>query len=157
MPKLNIPTLCAVSLAALTLTGTTAAAVAAREARTAKAPVTPKPGRYSGTAGPFTLSFKVTADSKKITHLVTMYNPAADCGIPTNGQSEGFPALAIRKGRFTGSTVLSPPSGTEVSFSIQGSFSTPTRAAGTIHGHLTVTSLPPCNDHVSFIVQRIGK
>ena len=119
--------------------------------------MTPRPGRYSGFAGPFNLSFKVSSDSKRITHLVTIYNPAANCGIPTNGQSEGFPALAVRKGRFTGSTVLSPPSGTEVSFSIQGSFSTPTRAAGTIHGHLTVVSLPPCNGHMSFTAQRVGK
>ena len=118
--------------------------------------VTPRPGRYAGSAGPFTLSFKVAAGAREITHLVTMYNPAADCGIATNDEHEGFPTLAVRKGRFTGTTVLRPPSGIPVFFSIEGSFSTPTRAAGTVHGRLTVVSLPTCSDHVSFTAQRVG-
>lgn len=144
-------------LAILASAGAAAGPAAARDAHDGTAVVTPRPGRYTGFAGPFTISFKVSPDRKTITHLVTIYNPAADCGIPTNGESEGFPTLAVRKGRFTGSTVLSPPSGSRVFFSIQGSFSTPTRAAGTIHGHLTVVSLRPCSDHVSFSVQRVKK
>ena len=122
------------------------------------ASVTPKPGRYSGSAGLFTLSFTVSAGGKQITHLVTDYNPAADCSVPTSIQSEVFPTLAVHRGSFTGSTTLGS-SGSAQFFSIRGSFSTPAKAAGTIHGHFSIphNALPPCSNTTAFTVQRVGK
>jgi hypothetical protein len=128
----------------------------AEPARTASA--TPKPGRYTGFVGPFSLSFKVSAGGRQITDLVTGYDPGAECSVPTNGQSERFPALSVRKGSFTGSTTLAPPSGIEQFFSIKGSFSSSTRAAGTMHGHFSIphNALPPCSNTSTFTAQRVG-
>ncbi len=119
---------------------------------------TPKPGHYSGAAGLFNLSFTVSANGKQITHLVTDYNPAAECNVPTSIQSEAFPTLAVRKGAFTGSTTLGS-AGSVQFFSIKGSFSTPTKAAGTIHGHFTIphNALPPCSNTTAFAAQHVGK
>lgn len=135
-----------------------AAAGAASGARAGAATnaVVPKDGRYSGFAGPDTMHFRVTADGKKIIDLVTTYNPAADCSIPTSSvQTEEFGTLEIHDGSFTGSSSdVIPSSETPQHFSIDGHFVSDTRAEGTIHGHLDVTSLPPCNDHVPFKVSR---
>jgi hypothetical protein len=78
--------------------------------------------------------------------------------VPTNGQSERFPELAVRKGSFTGSTTLSPRSGIEQFFSIKGSFSSPTRAAGTMHGHFSIphNALSPCSNTSAFTALRVG-
>jgi hypothetical protein len=100
-------------------------------APTHKAAVTPRPGRYSGFVGPFSISFRVSSNSKQIMSLASTFNPAADCGVPTNLETEHFPKLAIRKGAFTGSDVFNPPSHILVFFSIRGSFSG-RRQAGTI-------------------------
>jgi hypothetical protein len=144
------------SLALCALLLALAAGASADSATVAGSPATPRAGRYSGNAGPYTLSFKVSSDRKRITHLVTNYNAAADCSIPTGETTISFPALAIKKGRFTGSTVVREPSGISESFSIQGSFSSPTRAGGTVHGNLAVPTFRPCHDHVALAVHRIG-
>jgi hypothetical protein len=114
--------------------------------------VVPKDGRYKGFAGVDTIRFTVTSDGKKITGLVTTYNPAADCSIPTSAQTESFGTLEIHDGTFKGSTSTS--GGADETFSIDGHFASDTRAEGTIHGHLVVKSLPPCNDHAPFTVTR---
>jgi hypothetical protein len=117
--------------------------------------VVPKDGRYAGFVGPDTIHFTVTADGRKVAHLVTTYNPAANCSIPTAGQTESFGTLEIHDGSFKGSTSdVIPSGGTPQNFSIDGHFVSDTRADGTIHGHLVVKSLPPCNDHEPFTVSR---
>jgi hypothetical protein len=143
---------------ALVAAALVAGTVSAGAAPAHSASVTPKPGRYSGSAGLFTLSFTVSAGGKQIAHLTTDYNPAADCSVPTSIQSEAFPTLAVRRGSFTGSTTLGS-SGSAQFFSIRGSFSTPTKAAGTIHGHFSIphNALPPCSNTTAFTVQRVGK
>jgi hypothetical protein len=120
--------------------------------------VNPKDGRYKGFVGPDTIHFKVTDDGRRITHLVTTYNPAANCSIPTADQTESFGTLKIQDASFRGRTTdVVPSGGTPQSFSIDGHFVSDTRADGTIHGHLVVTSLPPCNDHQPFRVSRANK
>ena len=93
-----------------------AGGASADRASIAGSPARPRAGRYAGSAGPYTISFKVSSDRKRITHLVTNYNPAGDCGIPTSETNIGFPALSVKKGRFTGSTVVREPSGGIESF-----------------------------------------
>jgi hypothetical protein len=139
--------------------GTGALAADAASAAPHKTPVTPKPGRYSGFVGPFSISFRVSSNSKQITSLASTFNPAADCGVPTNLETERFPKLAIRKGAFTGSDVFNPPSQILVFFWIHGSFSTKTRAGGTMHGHFSLphNALPPCSVSTSFTASRVGK
>jgi hypothetical protein len=129
----------------------------ARTARLAKAAVKPEAGRYSGFVGPFTISFQVAAGGARITHLVTTFNGATFCSVPTAEHSVAFPALAVRDGRFTGSTSLNPPSHIIDYFSISGKFTTATRASGTVHEHFTVTSLPPCSASDAFSVTRVRK
>lgn len=129
----------------------------ARSASVAKATVKPEPGHYSGFVGPFTIGFEVPAGGQKITHLVTTFNGATLCSVPTSAISIGFPTLAVRDGGFTGSTSLNPPSHIVDYFSISGKFTTPTRASGTVHEHFTVTSLPPCHASDAFAVTRAGK
>lgn len=129
----------------------TAGAVSASTAKTDH--VVPKDGTYKGSAGVDTISFKVTADGTKIVDLVTTYNPAADCSIPTADQKESFPAMKIHDGEFKGSTDLG--GGIVQTFELSGSFTNDTHVKGTIHGHLTVTSLPPCNDQQPFDAARV--
>jgi hypothetical protein len=117
--------------------------------------IVPKDGRYTGFVGPDTIHFKVTSDGRRIVDLVTTYNPAANCSIPTADQTESFGTVNIDGGSFKGSTSdVIPSGGTPQHFSIDGHFVSDTRAEGTIHGHLVVTSLPPCNDHQPFTVRR---
>lgn len=115
----------------------------------------PRPGTYSGFDAADTISFKVSADGKMITGLSSTFNPAADCGIPTSGQHERFPALKIRKGHFRGSVAGSGEA--EEHFAIQGRFVTPTEATGKVSGSLKVRSLPPCHASQPFTVKRKGK
>jgi hypothetical protein len=132
-----------------------ASAVGSSKAGAAARKIVPKDGRYKGFVGPDTIHFRVTSHGKKITNLVTTYNPAANCSIPTADQTESFRTLDIHDGSFKGSASrVTPSGGTPQHFSIEGHFVTDTRADGTIHGHLVVTSLPPCNDHEPFKVSR---
>jgi hypothetical protein len=156
MPRLRTHCLCVA--AALLVVGATVPAAAgaagsSKAARPSKA-VVPKDGRYKGLAGVDTIHFTVTSDGKKITGLVTSYNPAADCSIPTSDQTESFGTLEIHDGSFKGSASESG-GGTPQTFSIDGHFSNDTHAEGTIRGHLVVKSLPPCNDHQPFTVTRV--
>jgi hypothetical protein len=138
----------AIGATAAGATGSSSTAVGAKK-------VVPKDGRYAGFVGPDTIHFTVTSDGEKITHLVTTYNPAANCSIPTADQMESFGTLDINDGSFKGRTSdVIPSGGTPQNFSIDGHFVSDTRAEGTIHGHLVVTSLPPCNDHEPFTVSR---
>jgi hypothetical protein len=134
---------------------TVAGATGSSKAGLAAKKVMPKDGRYTGFVGPDAIHFRVTSDGKKITDLVTTYNPAANCSIPTGDQTESFGTLGIHDGSFKGSTSdVIPSGGTPQHFSIDGHFVSDTRAEGTIHGHLVVASLPPCNDHEPFRVSR---
>ncbi len=112
----------------------------------------PRPGTYSGFDAADTISFKVSANGKMITGLSSTFNPAADCGIPTNGQHERFPTLKIKKGHFKGSTSVNR--GAEEHFAIRGRFVTPTEATGKISGNLKIRSLPPCSASTTFTVKR---
>jgi hypothetical protein len=144
-------------LAAGAIGPTAAVATGSSNAGSAAEHVVPKDGRYTGFVGPDTIHFMVTSDGKKITHLVTTYNAAANCSIPTGDQTESFGTLDIHDGSFKGSSSdVTPGGGTPQNFSIEGHFVSDTRAEGTIHGHLVVTSLPPCNDHEPFTVSRAG-
>ena len=115
----------------------------------------PRPGTYSGFDAADTISFKVSADGKTITGLSSTFNPAADCGIPTNGQHERFPPLKVKKGHFKGSASGSGEA--EEHFAIQGRFVAPTEATGKISGNLKIRSLPPCHASQAFTVKRKGK
>jgi hypothetical protein len=122
-----------------------------------KAAVTPKPGNYAGFAGTFDLGFKVTAKGTKITDMSTHFEATANCGPPAeNPPLVHFPALAVVKGSFHGSTGVTDPSGTSPQYSIRGTFSSPTRAGGTISVHFDYlhNALPPCNETVPFSVTR---
>jgi hypothetical protein len=157
MPRPLAHPLCLLTavLAAGAIGPTVAGAAGSSHASPAAKKVVPKDGRYTGFVGPDTIHFRVTSDGKKITDLVTTYNPAANCSIPTDDQTESFRTLAIHDGSFKGSTAdVIPSGGTPQHFSIAGHFVSDTRADGTIHGHLVVTSLPPCNDHEPFRVSR---
>ena len=116
----------------------------------------PKPGSYSGIDAADTISFRVSADGQSITGLSSTFNPAADCGVPTSGQHERFPTLQVKKGAFSGSVSVNRASSVE-HFAIKGKFVTPTRATGTISGHFTIRSLPPCHASSTFSVKRKGK
>jgi hypothetical protein len=132
-----------------------AGAVGHAQNRVAATQVVPKDGRYQGFVGPDTIHFTVTSNGEKIAHLVTSYNPAANCSIPTGDQTESFGTLEIHDGSFKGATSnVIPSGGTSQTFSIVGHFTSDASAEGTIHGHLVVTSLPPCNDHQPFKVSR---
>ncbi len=145
------------ALAVILPTALGVSVVSARTASSAKVAVKPEPGHYSGFVGPFTISFEVSSGGKTITHLVTSFNGATLCSVPTAAISVGFPTLAVRDGDFTGSTSLNPPSHIVEYFSISGKFTAPTRASGTVHEHFTVTSLPPCHASDTFTVTRAGK
>lgn len=135
----------------------TASAISACSAlASGKSSPNPKPGSYSGFDAVDTISFKVSADGKTITDLSSTFNPAADCGVPTNIQHERFPTLNVKKGHFKGSTSVHRGSLIE-HFAIQGKFISPTKATGKISGHFTVRSLPPCQASTSFTVKRRGK
>jgi hypothetical protein len=157
MPAPLVHRLCLLSaiVAAGAIGPTVAGATGSPKAGVAEKKVVPKDGRYTGFVGPDTIHFRVSSDGKKITDLVTTYNPAANCSIPTGDQTESFGTLSIHDGSFRGSTSrVIPSGGTPQNFSIDGHFVSDTRADGTIHGHLVVTSLPPCNDHQPFKVSR---
>jgi hypothetical protein len=157
MPRPLAHRLCLLTavVAAGAVGATAAGAAGSSQAGPAAKKVVPKDGRYTGFVGPDTIHFRVTSDGKKITDLVTTYNPAANCSIPTADQTESFGTLDIRDGSFKGSTSdVIPSGGTPQNFSIEGHFVSDTRADGMIHGHLVVKSLPPCNDHEPFAVRR---
>lgn len=117
---------------------------------------TPRPGTYSGFDAVDTISFKVSADATKITALSSTFNPAADCGVPTNVQHERFPTLKIKNGHFKGTTSVET-AGSPEHFAITGRFVSPTKATGKISGHFTIKSLPPCHASTTFAVKRKGK
>ncbi len=119
---------------------------------------TPKPGTYSGLAGPDAISFKVSAGGGSVSGLSSSFNPASFCGVPTSGEHERFPSMQVRNAHFSGSTASGGESGGTVThFAVQGRFTSPTRATGKISGHFTVRSLPPCHASSSFSVRRKGK
>jgi hypothetical protein len=125
-----------------------------------KAAVTPKPGNYAGFAGTFDLGLKVIAKGMRITDLSTRYEATVNCGPPAeNPPLVHFPALAVVKGSFHGSTTEIDPSGINPQYSIRGTFSTPTRAGGTISVHFDFphNALPPCDETVQFSVARATK
>lgn len=137
----------------LMLVGFTGAACSALAS--GKGSSAPRPGTYSGFDAVDTISFKVSANGKSITGLSSSFDPAADCGIPSNGQHERFPTLEIKKGHFKGS--VSPGGGTDEHFAIQGKFVTATEATGKVSGDLKIRSLPPCHASQAFTVKWKGK
>jgi hypothetical protein len=131
-----------------------AAAAVARGGSQRESAVTPMTGRYVGAAGPFSLRFEVADGGGRIEHLVTGYNPAANCGIPTASESETFPTLEVHDGAFKGATAFHAPSGITTTFELTGHFTTRTRAEGTLHGHLSIKGFAPCNNDEAFTATR---
>ena len=125
-----------------------------------KSSVKPRPGNYAGFAGVFNLGFKVPAKGEKVTDLTTNYEGTVNCGPPgENATQVHFPTLAVLKGSFHGSTSITYPSGISPHYSISGSFSTPTRAGGTINVHFDFphNALPPCDETEQFSAARATK
>jgi hypothetical protein len=119
---------------------------------------TPKDGHYSGFVDPYTISFVV--GHGKITELRTDFEATTCSGLAPSSLVHyfEFPALAIRNGRFTGSTTLHYASGLDPHFSLSGSFSSPTRAAGTFHEHIAVPAswgVPSCTISEAFSASRV--
>lgn len=121
---------------------------------------TPKDGHYSGFVDPYTITFVVAKG--KITQLRTDFEATTCEGLAPSSLVHyfEFPALAIRKGRFTGSTTLHYASGLDPNFSLSGHFSSPTRAAGMFHEHIAVPAswgVPSCTISEPFSVSRAAK
>jgi hypothetical protein len=114
----------------------------------AKPEAKPRPGSYSGNVGVFTLSFKVSPNSEKLTGLKTDFQGTINCGPPDDEPLFfDFPTLAIASGRFDGETVVNN-SGINPRYTIKGEFNTPTHAEGTINVFFSYphNALPPCNE-----------
>lgn len=125
-----------------------------------KAGVMPKTGNYAGFAGASDIGFKVSANGKKITDMSTHFEATVNCGPPAeNPPLVHFPALAVVKGSFHGSTSVTYGGGISPQYSIRGTFSTPAHAGGTISVHFDFphNALPPCNETASFSVTRATK
>jgi hypothetical protein len=123
---------------------------------TAKSPVKPRPGAYSGDVGAFTLSFKVSPNGEKLTGLRTDFQGTVNCGPPDDEPLFfDFPTLAIASGRFDGETVMNN-SGINPRYTLKGEFNTPTHAEGTINVFFTYphNALPPCNETDKFSAMR---
>jgi hypothetical protein len=122
--------------------------------------VRPRAGRYAGVVESFNISF--TVPKGKITHLVSNFEATTCSGLAPAEPSPSFrlPTLKIRKGRFAGSRTFAYPTGIRPHFTLSGHFSTPTRAKGTLHEHLTVPpnfGAPSCTVSSAFSVARTGK
>jgi hypothetical protein len=122
---------------------------------------TPRSGRYAGfVGGVFSISFRVA--NTKITHLVTNFEATTCSGLAPaeSSPSFGFPTLAIENGHFAGSRTVNYRSGISPHFTLSGSFSTPKRAAGTLHEHIALPpnfGAPSCTVSYAFSVTRIGE
>lgn len=115
----------------------------------AKSTLEPRPGSYSGDVGAFTLSFKISPNSEKLTALRTDFQGTINCGPPDdNPLFFDFPALTVASGRFDGERVMNSNSDISPRYTIKGAFKTPTHAEGTINVFFTYphNALPPCNE-----------
>jgi hypothetical protein len=115
-------------------------------------------GRYAGTVGTFSITFKV--ENGRISHLVSNFEATTCSGLAPAEPSPyfSFPALAIKSGYFTGSTTIHDASGLSPQFTIRGSFTTPTRATGTLHEHISVPAgfgAPSCTESSKFSAKRV--
>ena len=122
--------------------------------------VTPKNGHYAGFVDPFTISFTVT--NGKISHFVTDFEATTCPGLAPDSTSTSFefPSVEIRRGRFSDAKTLHYKSGLDPHFTIAGSFSKRTRAAGTLHEHIAVPTnfgAPSCTLSQPFSVTRASK
>jgi hypothetical protein len=140
------------------VTGFVAALVVAGGAARADAAVKPDAGSYSGSAGAgFPVSFKVGDGGKEITRLRTDFEGTVNCGPASdNPPYFDFPTLSILDDSFKGQTSVLWGSGINPSYTIKGTFSSPTRANGTIHVYFTYphNALPPCEETDSFSVAK---
>jgi hypothetical protein len=146
--------------AALLLVAAVAIAGETGDAMAAGKPVTPKTGNWAGFAGTFEIGFKVAAGGTRITGLATRYEATSECGPPAeNPPLVHFPALAVVKGKFHGSTSISYGSGISPRYTISGSFSSPTHAGGTIKVSFDFphNALPPCDETAPISVTRATK
>jgi hypothetical protein len=112
-----------------------------------------------GFAGVFTVDFKVSANRKTITGLTTDYQATEGCGAPSNNViTTRFPTLAVRDGRFSGSVTRIPPSKLAMHYSVHGTFSTPTKASGTVGVRFSFphNSEPACNSFNAYSAARLG-
>ena len=137
-----------------------ATAVAAAVLAAAAWAATPKDGHYSGFVDPYTISFVV--GHGKITQLRTDFEATTCSGLAPSSLVHyfEFPALAIRDGRFTGSTTLHYKSGLDPRFTISGSFSSPMHAAGTFHEYISVPAswgVPSCTIPQPFSASRVDR
>ncbi|MGA9284377.1 MAG: hypothetical protein WBV85_02950 [Solirubrobacteraceae bacterium] len=142
-------------LVAAAMLGETAYALAA-----GKAAVVPKTGNYAGFAGASDIGFKVTAKGTKIVDLSTHFEATVNCGPPAeNPPLVHFPSLAVVKGSFHGSTSVTYGGGINPQYSIRGTFSSSTRAGGTISVHFDFphNALPPCNETSQISLTRATK
>lgn len=100
--------------------------------------VTPKDGHYTGFVDPFTISF--TVENGTISHFVTDFEATSCPGLApdTTKTSFEFPSVKILNGRFSDAKTLHDKSGLDPHFTITGSFTKPTRAAGKLHEHIAV-------------------
>ncbi len=122
--------------------------------------LTPKDGHYSGFVDPFKIGFTVA--NGKISHFVTDFEATTCSGLAPSSTSSSFefPSVKILNGRFSDSKTLHYKSGLDPHFTITGRFSTPTRAAGTLHEHIAVPAnfgAPSCTLSQPFEVTRVSK
>ena len=142
----------------LAVTGLVAAIVAAGGVARADSAVKPDPGSYLGSAGAgFPVSFKVGDGGTEITGLRTDFEGTVNCGPGSNNPPYfDFPTLRLLDGSFTGHTSVLWASGISPSYTIKGTFGSPTRATGTIHVYFTYphNALPPCEETDAFSVAK---
>jgi hypothetical protein len=138
-------------LAVVSLFACVAAALAA-----AKGSPAPRPGAYSGTAGPDLVHFTVSPNGSSITNFDTTFNLAVLCSIPSGTAHLQFPTLAIHNRHFKGSIAIQNGGSTE-HLALQGKFVSATKVTGKLSGHFTIKSLPPCHGSSTFAAMRKGK
>jgi hypothetical protein len=117
----------------------------------------PDSGKFTGTAGAgFHITFTVK-DGKTITSLRTDFEATIDCGPPAEPAPYfTFPAIEVSGGDFHGSTTVVNAGGTSPTFTIKGSFTSATKASGTIHESFSYpkNALPPCSETDTFKAER---
>jgi hypothetical protein len=107
--------------------------------------------KYSGSSGPgYPLSFRVSGNGKSVDDLVVLFDETCTPGAGNSDETFKFGPVRIVSGRFSTSVDTVGGAGTKESLSVKGEFFGRT-AVGTVSDHVTITSLTPCTETVSFM------
>jgi hypothetical protein len=109
----------------------------------------PKPasGPWSGNAAVFELSFKVAPDGESVESLNTNWTALTGCSIPISDEVHtSFGPMKIKNGHFKGS--VSEEEGGRIS--VEGDFTSSTKATGRFSADLPVKGFPVCKGSTPF-------